>query len=103
MHGELALDGARRSQSTGEPNGATAPPSFRNNALIVNQFIFGRHGSRYCRRAGDFRGPVIGAAGTRFFEPERRNFYGHCRAALPGLAYGRRYAGAVGAVRAAAA
>ena len=36
----------------------------------MSQFTFTRHGACYPLNAGDFRGPVIGAAGTRYFEPD---------------------------------
>jgi hypothetical protein len=36
----------------------------------VSQFTFTRHGACYPLNAGNFRGPVIGAAGTRHFEPD---------------------------------
>jgi hypothetical protein len=36
----------------------------------VSQFTFARRGACYPPGAGDFRGPVIGAAGTRNFEPD---------------------------------
>jgi hypothetical protein len=39
-------------------------------SLIVSQFTFARRGACYPPGAGDFRGPVIGAAGTRHFEPD---------------------------------
>ena len=35
----------------------------------MNQFTFAQHGACYDLAAGDFR-PVIGAAGTRHFEPD---------------------------------
>jgi hypothetical protein len=37
---------------------------------IVSQFTFARHGACYPLSTGDFRGPVVGAAGTRHFEPD---------------------------------
>jgi hypothetical protein len=36
----------------------------------VNQFTVPRCGARYGSGAGDLRGPVEGAAGTRVFEPD---------------------------------
>ena len=36
----------------------------------MSQFTFARRGACYPRGAGDFRGPVTGAAGTRHFEPD---------------------------------
>lgn len=38
--------------------------------MIVNQFTFARRYACYSNRAGDFRGPVTGAVGTRYFEPD---------------------------------
>jgi hypothetical protein len=37
---------------------------------IVIQFTYARRGACYVLTAGDFRGPVTGAAGTRNFEPD---------------------------------
>jgi hypothetical protein len=37
---------------------------------LVSQFTFSSHGACYPLSAGDFRGPVIGVAGTRDFEPD---------------------------------
>jgi hypothetical protein len=39
-------------------------------SLVVSQLIFATLGGRYSLSAGDFRGPVTGAAGTRYFEPD---------------------------------
>jgi hypothetical protein len=41
----------------------------------VNQFTFSRHGLCYPCTAGDLRGPVIGAGGTRVFEPDGVTFF----------------------------
>ena len=47
------------------------PASFwKHCAPIVSQFTFARHGLCYSLGAGDFRGPVMDAAGTRHFEPD---------------------------------
>jgi hypothetical protein len=47
----------------------------------VSQFTFAPLGACYPPFAGDFRGPVISAAGTRYFEPDGVAFCG--RRTLP--------------------
>ena len=56
-----------------------SPRHLERIAATVNQFTCARHGHCYLFDAGDLRGPVTGAGGTRYFEPDGVAFCGDFR------------------------